>query len=398
MTPELFFTGSKLQTHVLTCQYSGSYLGKLELITVAGHVPYMTHWKQTQTLHPLFSLEPGALLKFAHNAWTNFCSLTPEQAADAALTAKQEKLLQITALALLHAMADVKQDTPWLPTIQEVSGCWTSLMQLSYWKNYLESHRFKFPGLRISKRYGQDTPAVELQPFLQVCWQVKKDYETKVKEAVELEKLKSAELALVAIRNDLVTKAPKSKKLLWRWFLAHIPPRYSRDTEGWMWDLFDAETEEEIIQFTLADIDLFEEIVLCELPLGTSISHAFLERLTYKRKLLQTRFSTFEILIPEAVQQEKDSGGISEIEPQLKDFPSKVKWIVAHSKWKLAHTNLSKNRDAAINKQATVTVSPSYVPDITPFIGTGDSITELSGLLNLNTPNTDDDEENLYDN
>ena len=186
-----------IQNHPLICQYSGLAVGNITLIKVAGHVPLLSQWKHTQTLHPVFSLESGALLSFARNAWNNFCSLTSEEAANVSVTEKQEKILQVTTLALLHNLGDVKQDYPWLPTIQEVSSCWSSLLQLSYWKNYLESKRFRFPALRISKF----NKGIDLQAYLQDCWKVKKDYESKVREAVEEEKIRTAEAALVALRS-----------------------------------------------------------------------------------------------------------------------------------------------------------------------------------------------------
>lgn len=391
-------TRVSLQTHPLVCQYTGLTLGRIELITVAGHVPFLSQWKNTQVIHPLFSLDLGGLLSFAKNSWNNFCSLSPEEAANAQLTERQEKILQVTALAILHNIADVQQTTQWLPTIQEVSSGWSSLIQLAYWKSYLESNRFRFPALRISKF----NKGIELQPYLQNCWKVKKDYESKVREAVELEKLESAERALVALRNDLVTKAPKSKKLLWRWFLAHIPQRYARDTEGWMWDLFDAETESEIQEFTIADIDLFEEIVLCEVPTGSSVSHAFLERLAHKRKVLTNRFQTFEILVPDMVQREKASGAIGVNEPKLTEYPSKVAWMVAHAKWRLAHTDTEKHRREAQAVQDTVSVKASHVPDFGAMFGLGssneDDEDDEGPLFDRSTSkgalNTDGDEEN----
>lgn len=380
------------QTHILTCQYSGLTIASIHLIKVAGHVPYLAQWKHTQAFHPLFSLDPGALLKFARNAWNNFCSLTPEEATNAALTEKQEKILQVTALAILHQIADVRQDTPWLPSIQEVSSCWSSLLQLAHWKNYLESARFRFPSIRISKF----NKGIELQAYLQSCWAVKKDYESKVREAVEEEKLRAAEAALVALRNDLVTKAPKSKKLLWRWFLAHIPSRYSRDTEGWMWELFDAETESEISEFTVADIDLFEEIVLCEIPTGSSVSHAFLERLAHKRKILTNRFHTFEILIPKIIETGKADGSIAEKEPVATDFANRAKFLVAHAKWKLAHSDLNKHRRAAETMQEKVTVNPSYRPDISQFLAASEEDDDdLGPLFDRSKKNSAD--ENPFD-
>jgi hypothetical protein len=189
-------------------------------------------------------------------------------------------------------------------------------------------------------------------------------------------------------------KTPRSKKLLWRWFLAHIPARYAADTEGWMWTLFDAEKEDEISQFTMGDIDLFEEIFLCEIPTGSAISNAFLERLRHKRSILEAKFDTFEILVPNSIAEGAADGSISVEEPKLSDFPSKVLWMVAHAKWRLAHTDITKHRDAAIKKQQTVTVNPTFVPNIEDVLGRHPEETDdLDGLdITTSNDNMGDDE------
>lgn len=373
------------QVHPIICTRTGITVAAITVHKVAGHVPYLSQWKHTQALHPLFSLEPTALINFGKDLWNHFCSLTPEQAADEALTTKQELLLRISALAMLHHLSEVHQSTVWIPTLGEVSSNWKSLLQLSYWKNYLESKRFKFPALRISKF----NKGFDLTAYLQDCWAVKKEYETHVREAVEAEKLESAERALKALRDDLAGKAPRSKKLLWRWFIANMSSRYAKDTDGWMWDLFNAETEAEISEFTIADIDLFEEICLCEIPTGSSISHAFLERISHKRKLLETKFQAFEILIPNSIAAGVADGSISSVEPVLADFKSKVLWIIAHSKWKLGHVDQTKHREAAIKLQQTTTVKPTFVPDISEYLGRDDADSEEDlPLFDLSTGDT----------
>lgn len=367
----------KKQVHPLICSRTGLTVGAITVERVAGHVPFLSQWRDTQVLHPLFSLEPIPLIKFSRNLWDHFCSLSPEEAANVGLTDKQELLLRISSLAMLHHLSDVEQSTVWIPTLAEVSNNWNSLLQLSYWKNYLESKRFRFPALRISKF----NKGIDLTGYIQDCWAVKKDYENKVREAVEIEKAKSAESALKVLRDDLAGKAPRSKKLLWRWFLAHIPSRYDRDTNGWMWDLFDAETETEISEFTMADIDLFEQIVLAEVELGSSISHAFLQRLAQKRTLLEQKHHTYEILVPDMIVAGVADGSISETEPLLADFPTKTKWIIAHAKWKLAHTDLNKHRAAAEKQQSVITVKPTHIPDISEYLGRNDEDDEDAGPL-----------------
>lgn len=377
-TPENLWTESK-QIHPIICTRTGITVAALSVTKIAGHVPFLSQWQHTQALHPIFSLEQVALLQFARNCWSNFCALSQEEAGNAAVTDKQELLLRVTALAIVHQMSDVDQTIVWLPSLQEVYTNWTSLMQLSYWKNYLESKRFKFPDLRISK----NNKGIDLTGYIQDCWAVKKAYETRVRDSIEAEKVRSAEIALKGIRDDVTAKTPKSKKLLWRWFLAHIPARYERDTAGWMWELFDAETESEISEFTMADIDLFEEIFLCEVPTGSSISAAFLERLRHKRKILETKFEAFEIMVPDSITAGIADGSISTVEPKPGDFDTKVKYMVAMAKWKLAHTDQNKHREAAIAKQQAITVSPTFIPNIDDVLGRTDDDTDDLDSLDL---------------
>jgi hypothetical protein len=229
----------------------------------------------------------------------------------------------------------------------------------------LDSPRFKFPAVRIS----QFNNGIDLAAYLHDCWAAKRDYASKVREREEEAKLRTAEAALAGIRDELVKKAPRSKKLLWRWFAANIPKRYKKDVDSWMLELYNAETESELTDFTLADIELFESIVLCEIPVGTSVSHAFLDRLRHKRSILQTKFDLYEVITPNSILVEQEAGAISEVEPKLSDYPNKVAFMIAQSKWRLAHSDMNKHRRAAEAAQGKVTVSASYVPDITEFLG-----------------------------
>lgn len=362
---------TKSYTLPLICRYSGLTVGSLNVATVAGYMPMLGQWKETMILHPLFSLDDGALLHFSRNSWFRFCAFNHDEALDDNLTIKQETLLRVAALAMLHKLASFKQDLPWLPSWADVSNNWTSLLALSYWKNYLESERFRFPSLRISRL----EPQINLGPYLQTCWQVKKAYETKVNERIELEKLQSAERALRTLRDDLAGKSPRSAKALWRWFLANLPSRYEADTEGWMSTIFFNKDSDKLqANFTMADIDLFEQIFLAECPTGSSISHAFLQILRERRRVLESHYETFEILVPDSISAGKADGTIPVVEPKIGDFPSKVLWMIAHAKWRLAY----KHRDTAATMakhQSTVTVNPSFVPEL-PYTNVQKAIDE----------------------
>lgn len=348
--------GEKFFKLLLTCQYTGVNCGSLTLPTVAGYLPLLGQWKTQQVLHPLFSLDPIPLLKFSKNTWIRFCGFSAEEAADEHLTTKQEQVLRIAALAMLHQLTEVRQDIPWLPSFIEVQNNWQSLISLSYWRAYLDSQRFKFPTVRISKLES----SINLNAFLQTCWEAKKSYETTVSERIEEEKVALAERALIGVRDELAGKRPLSQKLLWRWYLANLPARYLPDSEGWMKTLFFAKSVLDT-NFTMADLDLFEEIFLSECPTGSSVSYAFLEVLRSKRTVLENHFEAFEILVPNDLQSQSDAGEISEVEPKLQDFEKKVHWLIAHAKWQLIHGS-NKHRESAKTRQEQITVKPSFIP------------------------------------
>ena len=101
---------SKVYQLPLVCQFTGVTCGSLTLATTAGYLPLLGQWKQQQVLHPLFSLEQTALLNVAKNNWIRFCGFSSEEAADAVLTDKQEKLLQ--SLNPFEFRAGLKQLLP----------------------------------------------------------------------------------------------------------------------------------------------------------------------------------------------------------------------------------------------------------------------------------------------
>lgn len=361
----------------LVCSRTGITVGSFSTITVAGHAPLLGQWKDTQVLHPLFSLNQVALLQFARNTWLRFCALSPEETQDATVVSEQEKLLRVSALAMLHNLSDVQQDVPWLPSWVDVSNNWQSLIALSYWKAYLDSTRFRFPTFRLSKL----VPSLELNSYLKICWAKKKEYETVVNaniaDAKEKLKAEMAEKAMVAIRDEIAGKKPLSIKILWRWLEQQMPRRYDRDMQGWMWDLFSA-TEKDISDFTVRDVELWEEIFLSEVPLGSTISHAVLEVIRGKHKLLTNHYQTYEIIIPESITAGVASGEIqaSAPEPKLADYPSKTKWLIAVAKWKLAQPDATKHQRAAAEQHRRISVSPSFVP-VLKFGADADDIPEL---------------------
>lgn len=259
---------------------------------------------------------------------------------------------------MLHQLGTVKQDVPWLPDIVTVQNNWQSLMKLCYWKSYLDSKRFSFPTIRISKQ----EKTIDLHSYLVLCWEKKKQYETGVSDAAEEARSRLAETALVYIRDELAGSRPKSTKLLWKWFVGNLPAKYLPDAEGWMHTIFHAK-DMLLLSFTRADVDLFEEIFLCECPTGSSISHAFLEILRSKRKMLEDHLA-YEILEDTQLDLQAATGIIPEAEPVASNFEKRVLFVIAHAKWRLTHGRSTTYRDAATAKQQNITVKPSFMPSL----------------------------------
>lgn len=343
----------------LTCQYSGAHCGELLVKVTAGYMPLLSQWKQQQVLHPLFSLDPIPLLKFSKNAWIRYCAFSAEESENEQLVARQELQLRIAALAMLHQLTDVRQDVPWLPSFLEVQKCWQSLISISYWKAYLDSNRFKFPSLRISKMER----CIDLRGFLDACWDKKKSYETEVNEIEEEAKLAALDKLVIRINDEVGGKRPLAPKLLWNWFCNNVSAKYTADTEGWMKTIFFAKADD-LQRFTVADIELFEEIFLSEMEAGSVVSNAFMNVLRTKRTQMETYFESFEIMIPQELTAQADSGEIPVAEPKKEDFAKLGLYIIARAKWQLTHGNKanSANRAAVLAKQGVATVKPSFIP------------------------------------
>lgn len=378
------------QQHILTCQRTGIVVATISVAKQAGHIAYLRQWKDNQAFHPLFSLEFGALLNFCRSSWSNFCNMTVEQGADTAFTSKQERTLQVASLAMLYHLTNVEQSIPWLPSVPSVYASWSSLMQLGYWKANLDSQRQIFPSLRINRLNN----GLDLNSVLQEFWACKKQYENHVRTATEMAILNAAAEALKAVRSDLSTKVPKSKRMLWRWFSLQLPSRYSKDLESWMWDLYDAETLDELEEFTQADIDLFERIFLAEIPLGSAISHAFLERLMAKKKKMLAKQTEFEILMPEQIAAEKAAGSIAEAEPTLASCDgNKARYMVAMAKWRLAHSNILEKAQQQFARQQQITVKPSNIPSLGFLDGEDDDTDDEEDIgIDTTTDEESDDE------
>ena len=330
-----------LLRHVLRCELSGLAVGTLEVQTTAGALPYLNHWNKCVVRHPVFSLDDKRLFQFVKGEWERLAAL----AEDAEITEAESDILRVGYLAVLHTLDCVRQDVPALPSLAMVQTTMKQLFALAYWKYYLESERFSFPTYHISK-YNTNIHFENLPEYLELCFEVRHDYEKKRHEAVEAEKIRQAEKLLIALNSTWVT--PASKRLLWQWVKAHLPEQYKPDAEGWLSTLF-LGASGAIIEFEQEDIQLAEEIIVSSCPTGTGVLKAVRERLAVIRSQWEQHHKAFEIdledFAPTArlfVNGEKVVAPDPGAEPKQSDFKNLAQFLIAQAQWTIAKRAFDK--------------------------------------------------------
>jgi hypothetical protein len=304
-------------TYKIHCQRSGVQIATLDYAVVAGHAPWLSHWDGMVALHPVFSMPRAKLLAFARSEWNRLAKL----AADEQATAQECTTLQVCFLAVLHSLDSIIQDAPSLPSLVTVQNNMARLFVLAFWHHYLDSKRFRFPEFKINKLNANDR-FENLNYYLDACFTVKEDYETKVNEMVEQEKVIAAERALKALRNSWIV--PIGNRALWRWVRANLPERFSADAQGWMSTLF-LGNEKTVMDFDLDEVELLEQIIVGECPQGTAILKAVRDRI---EQIRQTHISYKEAFTVDFTSYESTA---TLTQPRPQDYPTKVAYIKANA-------------------------------------------------------------------
>lgn len=315
---------SSVLSHAITCKFTGTAIGLLQISTVAGALPFLSHWKEMQAAHPLFSLPSGKLLAFARGEYERLAKASKDGEA----STKEEELLCIAFVAVLHSLESIKQERPALPSIELVQLQFPRLFKLAYWKHYLDSKRFAFPSIKLNRINDNETFET-IPAYLDTCFSVREDYERGVKEITERAKVEAAEAAMRKLRDSWIV--PVGKKALWRWVRAHFQDtKYQADAEGWISTLF-LGAQKTILEFDSDETDLMEEMILNVAPGGNSIMHAVRKHIDEIRKLQQENKEAFTVDFGEYTSPSFEPTPA----PKQSDFPSKVHFIRAHAIWQL---------------------------------------------------------------
>lgn len=339
--------------YALHCKFSGLYIGSLDYLVVAGHMPYLSHWDNMTALHPVFSFPRAKLLAFARSEWNRLS----KPVADGEATESEGNMLRVCFLAVLHSLGSVKQDVPSLPPLEIVQDNMLPLFKLAFWHHYLDSKRFSFPEYKINKinaNYKFDN----IHHYIDACFKVKEDYDNGMDDLVEQEKLNAAEKALKALRNSWVT--PVSNKQLWKWVTAHLPSKYQADASGWMSTLF-LGSEKTILTYLGDDtdakqeIELLEHIILSECPPGTAILVAVRNRIEQiytiyrdNKEAFTVDFADYEDSEPLQALRAASKAPESLVAPKPSDFASKALYIRANALFYLQQRAQAARTDASI--------------------------------------------------
>lgn len=327
----------------LLCQRSGVQVAQVDFITTAGVVPYMQFWHDHIVYHPVFAMEPAKLLEFARSEWDRAAKLGVDEISEA-----DAEMLRLCFLSLLHSLGSIRQEVPALPALKIVQSHMQHLFRLASWKFWLESKRFVFPTLSLS-RLNDNLEFTYIGDYLNICDDARQDYEDGVNDAVEQEKIAQTARAIAALNSSWVT--PVSKKLLWGWVRSHLPEKYQPDAIGWLGTLF-LGGKQAVLSFEREDIDLGEEIIISSMPAGTGVMGAVRARLEDIRSQWEAHYEAWEIIEDDPAERvlvngertlEPDPGP----EPVLESFVSRGHWLQAAAKWRLAKARWDKEQQGA---------------------------------------------------
>jgi hypothetical protein len=336
----------------LYCHRTGVAIASMQLIQQAGKLPFLAQWKDSQAFHPLFSLSQIQLLSWVRKNWNQiFRSHTIDAVSDV-----QKDQFRIAFMAILHSMNCIDQQVPALPDFHTVNTNMQRLLELAYWYNYLDSKRFRFPTLRITKLNSNGT-LHDINAYFDICDSVRHDWETSKEAKLEDAKLEAARRAEKAVRSSHVRTI--SKKALWNWFLSSMQAENSKkySLPEWMeWKEDSAKlwfaSENQQLQFSVDDVNAIEEVFIAVCTLGTTVSHAFNNELNKIRNHISNHQKVFEIdweatMKPAVIRTSKDGTVLSadisltppakpEKEPSLNDYHSRSDYIRAKAKWDIA--------------------------------------------------------------
>ena len=308
----------------LVCARSGVFLGKFyPSAGLASTTPYVSAWKETTFLHPIFSWSLGTLLHRSVACWNL------EKTGTRTYPMREKQLM---FLAMLHASNCIRQDVAGLPSPKIVEVHFARLIELLSWKNDQASERLQFPKLHIWKgAVHEDANNLfgNVPNWISACASVQEDWQTVVRESQKKAKAQAHALAMKNIRRAMYQDI--NIKRLWNWITTQVPESVLVANDD-LQRLFFCE-EGQINLWTKEDIEALEDMVIQYCELGTSVSHEVMKHIKRLMHWFEVYYDTFEIII----DSDLFAAHRGVPEPKQSDFTTKAEFLVSLARWKLGN-------------------------------------------------------------
>ena len=308
----------------LICARSGVFIGKFyPSVGLASTQAYVSAWKETAFLHPIFSWSLGTLLHRATACWNLEKTGTRQYPM-------REK--QLMFLAMLHSSGCIRQDIAALPSPKVVEIHFPRLIELLSWKNDQGTTRLQFPRLHVWKgAVGEDekNPFGNVLAWIAACESVRDEWENLVREGQKKAKSQAQALAMRNIKRAMYQDI--SLRRLWNWITTQVPGSVLESNSDLQQLFFTS--EDQINVWTAEDIEALEDLIIQYCELGNSVSFEVMKRTKQLMNWHQIYYDTFEIII----NTDMFSAHKGTPEPKQSDFSTKAEYLVTMARWKLGN-------------------------------------------------------------
>lgn len=303
-----------MQRKTIFCSLSNSIIGTLECeFPLYG---LLSELKTHKPIHPVFSFSRTHLLEKSKESFL-----------------KDDDSVSLFMSALINSVDSLIIDFPCLPTLHE-EPLKFSLLELVTEIIDIDSKLLKLPKLRITKTHK----FTGLKGWIDASRNSIKEFsETKLSN-IEKDKLRKAQLRKAFLSSHLKIKINQTPKVLWDWIECQLAPRHQPFLKDWK-KLFLKEIDDsKLPKYPPSYFDSVEEAFLCQLELGTSLSHLAFQRL---KELKEYSKSFYDLTILD------DSGhsiplevlNSRGVEPKRKDFKTDFEYFKALANWKFGGQN-----------------------------------------------------------
>jgi hypothetical protein len=347
--------------HAFYCRRSGVLLGQMiPLVTEAQDI-WVRHFNEAALLHPVYSYNQAKLSQRLHAALYSAHELEWQ------VTDAHKQKIQLLCSAVMWSLDSIKQQRPSLPAWPTAAGSAARILALARWFWFVSSKRLAFPIYSISLQHN-NLEWNNIRWWLDACFQIKEDWETKSRKAAQRQELLEASETTQLILRQKLTKRLDMKKV-WNWIALQISEEYSSKQLDYWKDLFlDGDLEAHL--WIEEDInDLQTAIVEC-CDVGNEISYFISDRLRGIRACIRDYRGGFTLI--GASSNSADAGnqtsqetlmiagldqkleGLTEMgpKPEQKDYPTLGTFLRAQAQWNLLNKRFQSKSNPAQGKQS----------------------------------------------